>query len=51
MISLDNAAPTMNKPQTVIDAVVQALCSRGNAGRGATAGALDAARTIHGGRA
>lgn len=48
MIYLDNAATTMHKPQTVIDAVMQAMCSLGNAGRGATSGALDAARTIHG---
>lgn len=41
----------MHKPQTVIDAVTQAMCSLGNAGRGATSGALDAARTIHGCRA
>ena len=47
MIYLDNAATTMHKPQAVIDAVVQAMCSLGNAGRGATSGALDAARTIH----
>ena len=46
MIYLDNAATTMHKPQTVIDAVTQAMCSLGNAGRGATSGALDAARTI-----
>ena len=51
MIYLDNAATTMHKPQTVIDAVTQAMCSLGNAGRGATLGALDAARTIHGCRA
>ncbi|MEE0666215.1 MAG: aminotransferase class V-fold PLP-dependent enzyme, partial [Collinsella sp.] len=48
MIYLDNAATTMHKPQTVIDAVTQAMCSLGNAGRGATSGALDAARAIHG---
>lgn len=48
MIYLDNAATTMHKPQTVIDAVTQAMCSLGNAGRGATSAALDAARTIHG---
>ena len=48
MIYQDNAATTMHKPQTVIDAVTQAMCSLGNAGRGATSGALDAARTIHG---
>ncbi len=51
MIYLDNAATTLHKPQTVIDAVTQAMCSLGNAGRGATSGALDAARTIHGCRA
>lgn len=51
MIYLDNAATTIHKPQTVIDAVTQAMRSLGNAGRGATSGALDAARTIHGCRA
>lgn len=51
MIYLDNAATTISKPQAVIDAVVQAMCSLGNAGRGATSGALDAARTIHACRA
>ena len=51
MIYLDNAATTMHKPQMVIDAVTQAMCSLGNAGRGATSGALDAARAIHGCRA
>ena len=51
MIYLDNAATPMRKPQTVIAAVMQAMCSLGNAGRGATAGALDAARTIHACRA
>ena len=51
MIYLDTAATTMHKPQTVIDAVTQAMCSLGNAGRGATSGALDAARTIHACRA
>lgn len=51
MIYLDNAATTMHKPQAVIDAVTQAMCSLGNAGRGATLGALDAARTIHACRA
>lgn len=51
MIYFDNAATTMHKPQAVVDAVTRALCSFGNAGRGATASALDAARTIHGCRA
>ena len=51
MIYLDNAATTMHKPQTVIDAVTQAMCSARQCRRGATSGALDAARTIHGCRA
>ena len=51
MIYLDNAATTMHKPQAVVEAVTQAMCSLGNAGRGATSGALDAARAIHGCRA
>ena len=48
MIYLDNAATTMRKPQAVIDAVVAAMGSLGNAGRGAGEGALGAARGIHG---
>ena len=35
MIYMDNAATTMHKPQEVIDAVVNAMNSMGNAGRGA----------------
>ena len=31
MIYLDNAATTMHKPQEVIDAVIQAMSSMGNA--------------------
>lgn len=46
MIYLDNAATTMHKPQEVVDAVVAAMCSLGNAGRGASAGALDASRVV-----
>ena len=46
MIYLDNAATTMRKPQEVVDAVAVALGSLGNAGRGASAGALDASRTV-----
>ncbi|MCR8907934.1 aminotransferase class V-fold PLP-dependent enzyme [Thermophilibacter sp. ET337] len=46
MIYLDNAATTMRKPQEVVDAVVAAMGSLGNAGRGASAGALDAGRTV-----
>lgn len=36
MIYMDNAATTMHKPQEVIDAVVSAMSSMGNAGRGAS---------------
>lgn len=46
MIYLDNAATTLHKPQEVVDAVVAAMGSLGNAGRGASAGALDAGRVI-----
>lgn len=44
---MDNAATTMQKPQQVIDAVAAAMCSMGNAGRGAHAASLGAARTIY----
>ena len=47
MIYLDNAATTMHKPQEVIDAVVQAMSSMGNAGRGANEASLSAARVIY----
>lgn len=40
MIYMDNAATTMHKPQEVIDAVVNAMNSMGNAGRGASEAAL-----------
>ena len=50
MIYLDNAATSRRKPQEVIDAVVFAMTSLGNAGRGTTEAALDAARTIYGAR-
>ncbi len=46
MIYLDNAATTMRKPQEVIDAVVTAMGSMGNAGRGAHAASLGASRTV-----
>ena len=46
MIYLDNAATTMRKPQEVVDAVMAAMGSLGNAGRGASAGALDASRVV-----
>lgn len=46
MIYFDNAATTMKKPESVIQAVAQAMSSFGNAGRGAHAATLDASRTI-----
>ncbi len=47
MIYLDNAATTMRKPPQVIDAVVSAMTSMGNAGRGANEASLSAARVIY----
>ena len=47
MIYMDNAATTMQKSQQVIDAVAAAMCSMGNAGRGAHAASLGAARTSY----
>lgn len=47
MIYLDNAATTMHKPQCVIDAVVGAMTSMGNAGRGANEASLSASRIIY----
>ena len=46
MIYLDNAATTMRKPDAVVQAVTEALCSMGNAGRGVHDAALDASRVI-----
>lgn len=47
LIYMDNAATTMHKPQEVIDAVVSAMNSMGNAGRGANEASLSAARIIY----
>lgn len=47
MIYMDNAATTMHKPKEVIDAVVAAMSSMGNAGRGAHAASLSASRVIY----
>ena len=47
MIYLDNAATTLQKPQCVIDAVVQAMQSMGNAARGAHASSLTASRVVY----
>ena len=51
MIYFDNAATTMVKPDCVIKAVTDALCSLGNSGRGVHDGALHASRTIYEARA
>lgn len=47
MIYLDNAATTIHKPSCVIDAVVQAMSSLGNAARGAHGSALSASRVVY----
>ncbi len=46
MIYFDNAATTMQKPPEVVQAVTEAMCSMGNAGRGAHDAALGASRVI-----
>ena len=50
MIYLDNAATTIHKPEGVAQAMVQALNSLGNSGRGAHEATLDASRIIYGTR-
>lgn len=50
MIYFDNAATTMRKPQGVSDAVVAAMNTMGNSGRGVHESALDASRLIYGAR-
>ena len=47
VIYLDNAATTLRKPQCVIDAVVNAMNSMGNAARGAHSSSLQASRTVY----
>lgn len=47
MIYLDNAATTLHKPAGVIDAVVNAMQTAGNAARGAHGASLGAAGTIY----
>ena len=47
MIYLDNAATTLQKPQCVIDAVVNAMTSMGNAARGAHGSSLSASRMVY----
>lgn len=46
-IYFDNAATTMRKPDCVVQAVVEAMTSMGNSGRGSHEASLDAARTIY----
>lgn len=46
MIYFDNAATTLHKPQEVIDAVIKAMTSMGNAGRGNTSASMEATHTI-----
>lgn len=50
MIYFDNAATTLKKPDGVAQAMVQALSSMGNSGRGAHEATLDASRMIYGTR-
>ncbi len=46
LIYLDNAATTLKKPDCVVQAVTEALCSVGNSGRGVHGAALDASRIV-----
>ncbi|MCC8048613.1 MAG: aminotransferase class V-fold PLP-dependent enzyme, partial [Oscillospiraceae bacterium] len=50
MIYFDNAATSLRRPQEVIDAVVRAMTSEGNAARGAHGAALSASRTVYNAR-
>lgn len=47
MIYFDNAATTLKKPQKVLDAVITAMKTMGNAGRGVHEASLGAGRTIY----
>lgn len=47
MIYFDNAATTLRKPECVVQAVAEAMCSLGNSERGAHGGALGASRIIY----
>lgn len=47
MIYLDNAATTLTKPRCVMDAVVRAMETAGNAARGAHCSALTASRLVY----
>ena len=47
MIYFDNAATTLHKPHAVIEAVVHAMTTAGNASRGTHTGSLAASRTVY----
>ena len=47
MIYLDNGATTLYKPECVIDAVVNAMRTQGNASRGAHDATLSASRVVY----
>lgn len=47
MIYLDNAATTLHKPDAVIEAVVSAMRTQGNASRGAHSATLSASRVVY----
>lgn len=47
MIYLDNAATTLQKPQQVLDAVIHAMSTAGNASRGAHGSSLTASRMVY----
>ena len=51
MIYFDNAATTLRKPECVVQAVTEAMCTMGNSGRGAHSNALHSSRTIYEARA
>lgn len=47
MIYFDNAATTLRKPDCVVQAVTQAMCAFGNAGRSVHGGAMSASRRVY----
>lgn len=46
MIYFDNAATTLHKPQEVVEAVIKAMTSMGNAGRGNTSASMEATHVV-----
>lgn len=51
MIYFDNAATTLRKPECVVQAVTEAMCTMGNSGRGAHSNSLHTSRTVYEARA